>query len=179
MPKVNTNIATVSGNLTKDPTPVQIKADITLCNLRICSNDVEFDQNTNGYVDKPNYFSITVTGKRADACLKYLKRGSYITVTGKLSYSEWKDKKTGDQRSTVIIKAHTIEFLETVLPQEQPAPMVNPAPQYPQTEEVPPRKSPAVSSSPFIDLSESDLAGLQSTPPVIDRQQSLDDEIPF
>lgn len=105
------NRVAIIGNLTKDP---EIRAttgreQMTVCNMTVAVND--------GYGDKQRtaFVPVTVFGKSADNCEKYLRRGSKIGVTGKLQTGSYKNKD-GQTVYTwgVIADAYGgIEFLTT------------------------------------------------------------------
>ncbi len=46
----------------------------------------------------------------AEACNKYLKKGSRVYIEGRLHYSEWEDDDKGKQRKTEVI-AEVVKFL--------------------------------------------------------------------
>jgi single-strand DNA-binding protein len=63
------------------------------------------------WVDKPNYFSVTVWGARGENCSNYLAKGSPIAVDGRLDWREWEAKDGSGKRQTVEIVAESVQFL--------------------------------------------------------------------
>lgn len=63
------------------------------------------------YVDKPNFFDITVWGKLAEFVAKYATKGQQLGISGRLQQQTWQDKTTGQNRSKVVIVAEEIQLL--------------------------------------------------------------------
>ena len=107
------NISFLVGNLIKDPQKVE-GVQKTLCKISLAVNE-----NYTKDGERPvQYFSVSVWGKLAENCLKYLKKGSKITVIGKLQNRSWEDEK-GIKRYAQEIVANEIEFVSTPKEKEQ------------------------------------------------------------
>jgi single-strand DNA-binding protein len=63
-----------------------------------------------GKDEKVNWLKVTVFGKSAENCEKYLDKGSQIAVSGRLDWSSW-ENKDGQKRSEVKIIGNTVQFL--------------------------------------------------------------------
>lgn len=101
------NIAFLIGNLTKDPQKID-GVEKTLCKLNIAVNE----NYTNADGERPvQFFIVSVWGKYAENCLKYLKKGSKISVVGKMQNRSW--EVDGVKKYAVEILASEIEFLST------------------------------------------------------------------
>lgn len=101
------NISILVGNLVKDPQKVE-GVQKTLCKISLAVNE-----NYTKDGERPvQYFSVSVWGKLAENCLKYLKKGSKITVIGKLQNRSWEDEN-GVKRYAQEIVANEIEFVST------------------------------------------------------------------
>ena len=62
----NINRVVLTGNLTRDPELRSLQSGMSVCSLRIASNS---RRKENGeWVDKPNYFSVTVWGAQGENC---------------------------------------------------------------------------------------------------------------
>jgi single-strand DNA-binding protein len=87
------------GNLGVDPEQKQV-GEQSLCNLFvICSGKKDGESEA---------MNVSVWGKQADACYKYLDKGSKVYVEGRLqSY----DKQDGSKGYSVV--ASTVEFLSS------------------------------------------------------------------
>jgi single-strand DNA-binding protein len=62
------------------------------------------------WVDKPNYFSISVFGNQAESCSQYLSKGRPVAVDGRLDWREWQ-AQDGSKRESVEIVAESVQFL--------------------------------------------------------------------
>ncbi len=107
----NINRVVLTGNLTFDPELRSLSSGTSVCRLRIAVNTRRKDQTTNEWVDKPNYFDVTVWGAQGENCAKFLSKGRPVAIDGRLEWREWVDKDTGKNRSAVDIVADTVQFL--------------------------------------------------------------------
>ena len=62
------------------------------------------------WVDKPNYFDVTVWGAQGENCARYLAKGRRVAIDGRLEWREWEDQD-GNKRQAVDIIADTVQFL--------------------------------------------------------------------
>ena len=60
--------------------------------------------------DDVSFFNITVFGKIAENCSKYIGQGSQVIVSGELKQNKWTDKNGNTQYSISII-GRQVEFL--------------------------------------------------------------------
>ncbi len=104
----NINSVVITGNLTRDPDLRSTGNGNDVCNLRVAVNGRR--KNGSGeYVDKPNYFNVSVWGAQGEACAEYLAKGRPVAVEGRL---DWKERGEGDDhREYVSIVAETVQFL--------------------------------------------------------------------
>jgi len=107
----NINRVVLTGNLTFDPELRSLSSGTSVCRLRIAVNTRRKDNTTNEWVDKPNYFDVTVWGAQGENCARYLSKGRPVAIDGRLEWREWVDKDTGKNRSAVDIIAETVQFL--------------------------------------------------------------------
>jgi single-strand DNA-binding protein len=104
----NINRVVLTGNLTRDPELRSTSGGTSVCSLRIAVNSrrKEGDQ----WVDRPNYFDITVWGTQGENCAQYLSKGRPVAVDGRLDWREW-EAQDGTKRQAVEIIADTVQFL--------------------------------------------------------------------
>ena len=107
----NINRVTITGNLTRDPEVRNLPSGTTVCELGVAVNHRRKDNNTQQWVDEPNYFNVVVFGAQGDSCAQYLSKGRPVAVDGRLRWSSWEDKNGGGKRSKVEIVAQTVQFL--------------------------------------------------------------------
>ena len=105
----NINRVVLVGNLTKDPELRTTGGGTSVCKLRIAVNTRRKDE-TGQWVDKPNYFDITVWGNQGERCAQYLTKGRPVAVDGRLEWREWETPE-GNKRQAVDIVADTVQFL--------------------------------------------------------------------
>ncbi|HEY7456616.1 MAG TPA: single-stranded DNA-binding protein [Solirubrobacterales bacterium] len=109
MATTNINRVVLTGNLTRDPQLRATSSGTPACGLRIASNT---RRKTSGgeWVDKPNYFNVTVWGAQGENCATYLSKGRPVAVEGRLDWREW-EAKDGSKRQAVQIIANSVQFL--------------------------------------------------------------------
>jgi single-strand DNA-binding protein len=104
----NINSVVITGNLTRDPDLRNTNGGTSVANLRVAVNGRR--KNGNGeWVDKPNYFNVTVWGAQGESCAEYLAKGRQVAVEGRLDFRE-RDTDDG-HREYVSIVANTVQFL--------------------------------------------------------------------
>jgi single-strand DNA-binding protein len=105
----NVNVVVITGNLTRDPELRHTGGGTAVCDLRVAVNSRRKDQSGN-WVDKPNYFDVTVWGAQGENCANYLSKGRPVAIEGRLDWREW-EAKDGGKRQAVQIIANTVQFL--------------------------------------------------------------------
>jgi single-strand DNA-binding protein len=103
------NRVVLVGNLTKDPELRHTPSGTAVCNLRLAVNTRRKDE-TGQWVDKPNYFDITVWGNQGERCAQYLAKGRPVAIDGRLEWREWETPE-GNKRQAVDVVADTVQFL--------------------------------------------------------------------
>ena len=103
------NRVVLVGNLTRDPELRHTPSGTAVCNLRLAVNTRRKDE-TGQWVDKPNYFDITVWGNQGERCAQYLTKGRPVAIDGRLEWREWETPE-GNKRQAVDIVADTVQFL--------------------------------------------------------------------
>jgi single-strand DNA-binding protein len=103
------NRVVLVGNLTRDPELRHTQSGMAVCSLRLAVNTRRKDE-TGQWVDKPNYFDITVWGNQGERCAQYLSKGRPVAVDGRLEWREWETPE-GNKRQAVDIVADTVQFL--------------------------------------------------------------------
>jgi len=106
----NVNVVVITGNLTRDPELRHTGGGTAVCELRVAVNSRRKDGQTGEWVDKPNYFDVTVWGAQGENCSTYLSKGRPVAVEGRLDWREW-EAKDGGKRQAVSIVANSVQFL--------------------------------------------------------------------
>jgi single-strand DNA-binding protein len=105
----NINRVILTGNLTRDPELRSTQGGTSVCSLRMAVNGTRKDESGN-WVDKPNYFDVTVFGQQGENCAQYLAKGRPVAVDGRLNWREWETQE-GAKRQSVDIIADSVQFL--------------------------------------------------------------------
>ena len=106
----NINVVAITGNLTKDPELRSTPGGTSVCKLRVAVNSRRKDGQSGEWVDKPNYFDVTVWGAQGENCANYLSKGRPVAVEGRLDWREW-EAQDGSKRQAVEIIANSVQFL--------------------------------------------------------------------
>ena len=109
MAGTNINRVIITGNLTTDPELRSLPSGTSVCKLRVACNTRRKDASTGEWVDKPNYFDVTVWGSQGENCARFLSKGRPVAVDGRLEWREWETE--GGKRQAVDIVADTVQFL--------------------------------------------------------------------
>ena len=112
MASTNINRVVLTGNLTRDPELRSLPSGTSVCKLRVACNTRRKDNSTGEWVDKPNYFDVTVWGAQGENCARYLSKGRPVAVDGRLEWREWQDKE-GNNRQGIDIIADAVQFLSS------------------------------------------------------------------
>jgi single-strand DNA-binding protein len=102
------NLSLLEGRLTRDPKLFYTKNGIALCkfdiavNYRIKSGDK--------FIDDVSYISVDTWNKVAENCAKYLKKGNFIRVKGRLRQARF-EAKDGTKKNKVSVDASGVDFL--------------------------------------------------------------------
>ena len=106
----NINRVIITGNLTSDPELRSLPSGSSVCKLRVACNTRRKDSASGEWVDKPNYFDVTVWGAQGENCAKYLSKGRGVAIDGRLEWREWETQE-GNKRQAVDIIADSVQFL--------------------------------------------------------------------
>jgi single-strand DNA-binding protein len=106
----NINRVILTGNLTRDPELRALPSGTSVCSLRVAVNTRRKD-GSGEWVDKANYFSVTVWGAQGDNCARYLSKGRPVAIDGRLEWREWEAKDGSGKRESIEIVADSVQFL--------------------------------------------------------------------
>ena len=97
----NINRVIITGNLTADPELRSLPSGTSVCKLRVACNTRRKDGASGEWVDKPNYFDVTVWGAQGENCARYLSKGRRVAIDGRLEWREWESAgRASARRST-------------------------------------------------------------------------------
>ena len=93
-----------------DPELRSLPSGTSVCKLRVACNTRRKDGPTGEWVDKPNYFDVTVWGAQGENCARYLTKGRPVAIDGRLEWREW-ESEDGGKRQAIDIIADAVQFL--------------------------------------------------------------------
>lgn len=107
---VNINQFFGTGNLTRDPELRTTPSGKSVGTLRIAMNR---GKNKEGADLGTDFVNVTVWNGAAEACAKYLAKGSKVAVTGRIRTGEYEANDGSGKRYTFEIEASRVEFLSS------------------------------------------------------------------
>jgi single-strand DNA-binding protein len=97
------------GNLGKDPETRYVPSGAAVTNFSIAVSESWKDKQTGEQKERTEWINVEVWGNAAEACQKYLQKGSQCYVEGKMQTDKW--EKDGVTRYTTKVRADTVQFL--------------------------------------------------------------------
>ena len=101
------NKAMIFGNLTRDPELKALPSGMRVCSFSLATNRVYNDRDGKRQ-ESTDYHNITVFGKQAENCAKYLSKGNSAYVEGRLQTRSW--EKDGQKQYRTEIVADRVQF---------------------------------------------------------------------
>lgn len=162
------NSVTLIGRLARDPelsyTP---NTQAAVCRFTIAVDRPKRDGQDQG----ADFIRITVWGRQAETCDRYLSKGRQIAVQGRIQTGSYKNR-SGETVYTTDVVADRVEFLGGGNGQQQSQPQVDPAEVQRQADEL---LRPRPQQNTQMQM-ESQLGGFDDLP---DTFMAAEDDIPF
>ena len=117
------NSINLVGRLTADPELHKTQAGDSVVQFDIANNGLK---QADGKEDTL-FIRVIVYGKGADACQKFLSKGSLVSVTGRLHAFSYVNKKTNAEIKGVEIIANNVDFIDTGKKDEAQSPVAQTA----------------------------------------------------
>lgn len=111
MSSFDINRVVLVARLTRDPELRALPSGTSVCSLRVACNSSRKDADGE-YVERPNYFDVSVYGAAAESVSRYLTRGRCVAIDGRLEWREW-ENAAQERRQAVSIVAETVRFLDS------------------------------------------------------------------
>lgn len=109
----NFNKVMLMGNLTRDPELRYLPSNTPVVQLGLAVNDRVKNRETDQWEDRPNFIDCTAFGKTAELLNQYLRKGRPLFIEGKLRWSSWEDKQSGQKRSKLEVVIDNFQFIDS------------------------------------------------------------------
>ncbi len=103
------NKVIIVGNLGRDPELNTMESGQSVCRLNIATTRRWTNKTTNEKMEETEWHRISVWGKQAENCNKYLSKGKQVYVEGRLRTSSY--EKEGQKHWSTEIVADDVQFL--------------------------------------------------------------------
>lgn len=103
------NTVSIGGNLCRDAELRATASGMAVLTFSVAVNESRKNQQTGEYEDYPNYVDCTMFGRRAESVSRYLSKGTYVALTGRLHQNRWQNKD-GQNRSKLEVTVDNIHF---------------------------------------------------------------------
>lgn len=98
------NKVLIIGNLGADPELRTFQNGGKVCNFRVATSETWKDKNTGERKERTEWHSVAIFNEGiADACSRYLRKGSKVYVEGQLETRKWQDQSGQDRYSTEVV----------------------------------------------------------------------------
>ena len=98
------------GHLGKDPEMQYLEGNIALAKFSLATSE-SFKDKAGNWMDKTEWHNIIMWRGLAETAEKYLKKGSFIYLEGKIQNRSW-DDKDGNKRYITEIRAERMNMLD-------------------------------------------------------------------
>ena len=106
------NLVLLVGRLTRDPNVAFTQKGQAVCRCDLAVNRRYLDKTTNEWKDDTVFVPVVIWGAAAERCKDRLKKGTPVSVEGRLTLSEYTDKTTGQTRRSLQVTASRVQILE-------------------------------------------------------------------
>ena len=98
------------GHLGKDPEMQYLEGNIALAKFSLATSE-SFKDKAGNWTDKTEWHNIIMWRGLAETAEKYLKKGSFVYIEGKIQNRSW-DDKDGNKRYITEIRADRMNMLD-------------------------------------------------------------------
>lgn len=113
------NRVTLIGHLGADPELRQTDGGTAVCNLRMATTE-RWTGRDGERQERTEWHTVTVWGRLAENCARYVHKGSQIAVEGELRSRTWQ-ADDGTERRSWFVNAKSVEFLDSKRQTKPPA----------------------------------------------------------
>ena len=105
---MSVNKVILVGNLGRDPEVRETKSGNQVANLRVATT--HRSKVGDEWQEQTEWHTVTVFGKQAELCGRYLEKGRQVYIEGRNQTRKWQDKDGNDRYSTEVV-AKDVKFL--------------------------------------------------------------------
>jgi single-strand DNA-binding protein len=102
------NKAIIAGNVTRDPELKALPSGIKIATFSVATNRFWKDATTGERKEMAEYHNIVVFGRQAENVAQYVKRGSQVSVIGRIQTRSW--EQDGQKKYRTEIVAEDVQF---------------------------------------------------------------------
>ena len=104
------NKVVLVGYLTRDIELQYLQTGVAIGNSAIAVTR-KYTANNGQKTEETCFIDITFWGRMAEVANQYLRKGSKCLIEGRLSFEQWQDRQTGQNRSKHTIQVENMEML--------------------------------------------------------------------
>lgn len=105
---MNYNKSIISGNITRQPELKVLDSGVTVTQLSVAINSTWTDKSGQKQ-EATDFIDVSVFGKQAENCVKYLVKGQNVLVEGKIKNRSW-EKSDGTKGYKTSVVADMVQF---------------------------------------------------------------------
>jgi single-strand DNA-binding protein len=147
------NKAIIAGNVTRDPELKSLPSGIKVTTFSVATNRFWKDAATGEKKEMAEYHNIVVFGRQAENCAQYVKKGSQISVIGRIQTRSW--EQDGQKKYRTEIIAEDVQFGSR--PQMGTGSSYSPSPSQPKSDEAPAPSSIDYPDADALDINPDDI----------------------
>jgi len=99
------NTVTLVGRAGRDPEVKYFESGSVVCKFTLA-----VDRRSKNS-DEPDWFNLEMWGRTAEVAANYVRKGSLVGISGSLKFDSWKDRSTGANRSSPVIRVERMDLL--------------------------------------------------------------------
>jgi single-strand DNA-binding protein len=108
----NFNKVLLMGNLTRDPELRYTPKGTAVATIGVAVNRRWKDE-AGQQREETTFVDVDAFGRTAENIGQYFKKGRPIFIEGRLRYSTWEDKQSGQKRSKLTVTAENFQFMDS------------------------------------------------------------------
>jgi single-strand DNA-binding protein len=120
------NNVVLVGRLTQDPELRYTPGGAPVCTFTLATNK-RYTKEDGTKAEDVLFMDVEVWKRLAELCAQFMKKGREALVMGELKMERWKDAKTQQSRSKIVVRATQVQFLGSKPEEDAPTPDEEPS----------------------------------------------------